>query len=91
METVENFGIIKTGGKQYKVKVGDVLRVEKLSSKDKKLQFDDILSGKKVTAKVVAEGKMPKLRILKFHPKKRYKKVFGARQHFSQIKIMEIS
>lgn len=89
------FAVIKTGGKQYKVKAGDVLKIEKLPSlpekKDKNLQFKDILEGKTVTASLVLEGRSPKIRILKFHPKKRYKRVTGHRQHFSQIKIEKIA
>ncbi|MFA6492973.1 MAG: 50S ribosomal protein L21 [Patescibacteria group bacterium] len=95
MEATENFAIIKTGGKQYKVKVGDVLKVEKLtldeSSKENELKFDDILGGKVVTATRVLDGRLPKVRILKFRPKKRYKKVTGHRQSFSQIKIEKIA
>lgn len=86
-----DFAVIKTGGKQYKVKVGDVLKVEKISSKDDKLSFEDILGGKKVTGTKVLDGKLPKVRVLKFHPKKRYKRVTGHRQAFSQIKIEKIS
>lgn len=94
MENIENIAIIKTGGKQYKVKVGDVLKVEKLpavTGKDKSLSFEDILAGKTVTASRVSEGKLPKVRILKFHAKKRYKKVSGHKQEFSQIKILKIT
>ena len=92
---ISKFAIIKTGGKQYKVKVGDVLKVEKLppsiAKKEEKLQFEDIFAGKVVTVSRVAEGRFPKVRVLKFHPKKRYKKVFGTRQNFSQIKIEKIT
>jgi len=94
MENIENIAIIKTGGKQYKVKVGDVLKVEKLppkTGKDNNLSFEDILSSKTVTASRVSEGRSPKVRILKFHAKKRYKRVTGHRQEFSQIKIEKIA
>lgn len=87
----QKFAIIKTGGKQYKVKTGDTLKIEKLPQKDGKLQFEDILFGKKVTAEVVLEGKWPKVRVLKFHPKKHYKRNVGHRQKFSQIKIEKIA
>lgn len=110
-----DFAVIKTGGKQYKVKVGDILKIEKLScflpptrsenrvkegdilkverisSNNKRLEFGDLLAGKKVTASIIGEGRRPKVRILKFHAKKRSKKVTGHRQKFDQIKIEKIT
>lgn len=83
-----DIAVIKTGGKQYKVREGDILKVEKIT--DKKLEFKDILNGKKVTALVVSEGKLSKVRILKFRAKKRYKRIKGHRQTYSQIKIKKI-
>ena len=89
MEESNLFAIIKTGGKQYKVKIGSVFKVEKLSKEN--LEFKDILFGKTVTASLVSEGRFPKVRVLKFHPKKRYKRVLGHRQNFTQIKIEKIA
>ena len=83
-----DFAIIKTGGKQYKVREGDVLKVEKIAGK--KLEFADIFAGKKVTATVIGEGKLSKVRILKFRPKKRYKRIKGHRQAYSEIQIEKI-
>lgn len=95
IEVIMDFAVIKTGGKQYKVKVGDTLKVEKISDgtdkKDAKLKFDDILFGKEVTAVKIADGKLKKVRILKFRPKKRYKRIRGHRQSFSEIKIEKIT
>jgi len=87
-----DFAVIKTGGKQYKVKIGDIIKVEKLSSPavGEKLEFDDIFGGKKVTAVILSEGKEKKVRILKQRAKKRYKRVQGHRQTLSQIKIEKI-
>jgi len=85
---MSDFAIIKTGGKQYKVRVGDSLKVEKLLEKN--LEFVDLLNGKKVLAEVQGEGKSPKVRILKFKAKKRYKRVRGHRQRYSLIKIEKI-
>jgi len=88
----KKFAIIKTGGKEYKVQEGQKLRVEKLSSpKGKIIQFADILSGGKVSAKILLEGKSPKIRVLKFRPKKRYHKVYGHRQPYTQIEIEKIT
>ncbi len=81
--------VIKTGGKQYKVQENDIIKVEKLP-KGAKLEFDDILYGKKVKAELIKEGRHPKVRILKFRPKKRYKRVRGHIQQYSQIKITSI-
>lgn len=113
-DEMAEFAIIKTGGKQYKVKVGDILRIEKLAcilpptrsenkvkagdilkieklSNDKdKVEFDDILFGKKVSAKILKDMKNPKVVILKHHPKKRYHKTQGHRQIMTEIRIESI-
>jgi large subunit ribosomal protein L21 len=86
-----DFAIIKTGGKQYKVREGDQVKVEKLSGEEKKLEFTDLLNDKKVTAEIIGEGKLAKVRILKQEAKKRYKKIIGHRQNYSEIKILKIS
>jgi large subunit ribosomal protein L21 len=86
-----SIAVIKTGGKQYKVKAGDVLEVEKLDSKNKTQEFPDILNGKVVKAEILAETKGEKVRIFKFKNKTGYKKTQGHRQKYSQIKIKEIS
>ena len=82
--------VIKTGGKQYKVKAGDKLKVEKLSEKEK-VEFEDLLSKRKVSAKVIGEGKLPKVRILKFKAKKHYKRDKGHRQPYTEIEILKVS
>lgn len=82
------FAIIKTGGKQYKVKVGDTLKVEKLEGRT--AEFKDLLNGGKVSAAIVSNIKAPKVRVLKFHAKKRYKRIIGHRQNLSIIKIEKI-
>jgi len=87
---MSDIAVIKTGGKQYKVKEGDIIKVEKLPE-GKKLEFADILNGKKVTASITSQEKSPKVIILKFRPKKNYKKTNGHRQTLSTIKIEKIS
>jgi large subunit ribosomal protein L21 len=96
--------VITSGGKQYIVKKDDVLEVELLGEDVKKIDFDALLTidgdaikvgtplvdGVKVAAEVVEEVKGDKLKILKFKPKKRIKKLTGHRQHYSQIKIIKI-
>ena len=88
-----SIAVIKTGGKQYKVEEGDVLKVEKLSdlsTDGKKLEFADILGGKKVSASIIGEGKREKIEVIKFHSKKRYQRAKGHRQAYSEIKIDKI-
>jgi len=99
------FAVIKTGGKQYKVSVGEIINVEKintspkLDTKDKTLkketkntiEFIDLLNGKKVIAEIGEIVKGPKIKILKFKNKTRYTKRMGHRQKYTQIKIVKIS
>lgn len=85
-----SFAVIKSGGKQYKVKIGDIIKLEKISGDKKTVEFEDIFAGKKVKAIILSEGKLPKVRVLKFHRRKRYKRNKGHRQPFSQIKIESI-
>lgn len=82
--------VIKTGGKQYKVKAGDKLKVEKLSEKEK-VEFEDLLSERKVFAQIIGKGKLSKVRILKFKAKKHYKRDKGHRQPYTEIEILKIN
>ena len=98
------FAVIKTGGKQYKVAEGDVLRVEKLESKDGNLVFDNVLlvvngevklgkpvvSGAKVTAKVLEDGKGEKKMVFRYKSKTRQHKKKGHRQPYTKIQITKI-
>lgn len=97
--------VIKSGGKQYKVAEKDKIMVEKLSA-DKKISFEEVLliadenkltlgkpfvKGSKVEAKVLGNKKDKKVRILKFKPKKRYRKLQGHRQELTEVEITKIS
>ena len=91
--------IIETGGKQYLVKPGDKIRIEKLPFlKGAKFDFDKILllddeigrpylEGKKVSAEVLEQKRLPKVTVFKYHSKTRYRKKKGHRQPISVIKI----
>ena len=95
--------IIASGGKQYVVEKDQTLEVELLGD-SKKVEFDVLLlidgdnvkvgaphvSGVKVAAEVVEEVKGDKVKVLRFKPKKRVKRLTGHRQHYSQIKITKI-
>lgn len=98
--------VIKTGGKQYLVAPGDVLMVEKLSeTTGEEVAFKDILliddGGKTiigtpavpktaVRAEVVAAGKSPKVVVVKYKSKTRYRVKRGHRQPFTKVKIVTI-
>lgn len=99
--------VIKTGGKQYKVKEGDIIKIEKLSAEaGKKVKFLTLMVaetdgtslelgrpdlGEKVEAEVIKEGKNKKILVVKYKNKTRYKKTSGHRQSYSQIKIEKIN
>jgi large subunit ribosomal protein L21 len=92
--------IIETGGKQYRVAPGDVIRVEKLAGDvgseielPVKLAFED--SGEAVTggalkATIVGNGRGDKVIVFKFKRKKQYKKTIGHRQSFTEVKVGDI-
>lgn len=87
-----DIAVIKTGGKQYKVKKDDIINVELLQDKkNAKLEFEDILGGKKVEAQIIEETKGPKILNIKFKNKTRYTKRIGHRQKLIKIKITNIS
>ncbi len=101
------YAVIKTGGKQYKVAAGDVLRVEKLEAEPgSEINFDEVLlvaDGEKVTvgapvvaggavsAKVRAHGRADKVHIVKFRRRKHYRKQAGHRQHYTEVEITGIT
>jgi len=101
------FAVIKTGGKQYRVAPGDVLRVETLEAeKGAELEIADVLlvekdgdvtvgsptvSGAKVTAEVVRHGRGKKVIVFKHKRRKSYRKLNGHRQNYTELRIKEIS
>jgi len=95
--------IIKTGGKQYIVKPGDKLKIEKLLKEvGEKFSFSDVLLVEKgdkvevgaplvkaeVTAKVLSHGKGDKIIVFKYKPKKRESRKIGHRQPYTEIEII---
>ena len=101
------YAVIRTGGKQYKVEEGDVIRVEKLDGKEgDKLVLDDVLlvgggdsvtigsptvKGASVSATLKAHGKGEKIRIIKKRRRKHYRKQMGHRQSYTEIAITGIT
>lgn len=100
------FAVIKTGGKQYKVAEGDVLTVERLKPKDQSedVIFEEVLlvangeikigkpavSGAKVTAKVLEDGKADKKIVFRYKSKTRQHKKKGHRQPYTKVQITKI-
>ncbi len=101
------YAIIETGGKQYRVSVGTICNVEKLDTGvGEEVVFDKVLlmnnedgteagspylTGRKVSAKVLAHGKGKKIIVFKFKPKKNYRRKRGHRQPFTRVVIEKIS
>lgn len=100
------YAVIVTGGKQYRVSEGQTLKIEKLAADaGKAIQFDQVLmvadgddiqigtpyiSGIKVSAEVVSQGRAPKVRIVKFRRRKHHMKQMGHRQYLTEVKITAI-
>jgi len=94
------YAIIETGGKQYRVHPGDVVRVEKLAGDAGseielpiKAAFNDtgeLVTGGTVKATIVGEGRGDKVTVFKFKRKKQYKKTIGHRQSFTDVKVGDI-
>ena len=100
------FAVIQTGGKQYRVAQGDRLRVEKLPGDvGAAVTFDKVLlvggdsvkvgtplvSGAKVSAEIVAQGRDKKVIVFKFRRRKNYRRKQGHRQPFTELKITGVS
>ncbi|HOC13969.1 MAG TPA: 50S ribosomal protein L21 [Propionicimonas sp.] len=99
------YAIVRSGGRQHKVAVGDVLEIDKVEAKagdsvalsplllvdGETITADAKKLGKaSVTAEVIAETKGPKIRILKYKNKTGYKKRQGHRQRYTQVKVTGI-
>jgi len=102
---MSQFAIIKTGGKQYKIREGNTLSVEKLEHKGDNVVFDQVLlwsddktvkigkplvAGAKVEAKVLEEGKGEKKMVFRYKNKTRRRKKKGHRQLYTKVQIVKI-
>ena len=101
------YAVIKTGGKQYKVVVGEKLKVEQIPADvDSQIVLEEVLmiadgeqvavgapmiAGATVKATVVSHGRGDKIRIFKMRRRKHYQKHQGHRQNFTEIRIDAIS
>ena len=98
------YAIVKTGGKQYRVEEGQSLLVERLPASDgesvdlqpllyvdgSRVVDGDELSGVSVVARVVGHERGPKLRVVKFKPKRGYRRRNGHRQELTRIEITSL-
>jgi large subunit ribosomal protein L21 len=100
------YAVIRSGGKQYTVREGDSLKVEKLAGEPgESLEIADVLmvsdgdsitvgaplvTGAKVMAEIVEHGKGEKIVVFKYKPKVRYRKRTGHRQQFTKLAIKQI-
>lgn len=101
------YAVITSGSKQFTVKEGDKLKLEKLTAEvGSTISFDDVLmvangddikigapfvKGAKVTATVLDQGRHKKITIIKFRRRKHHKKSMGHRQYYTEVKIEQIS
>lgn len=100
------YAVIKSGGKQYRVEVGHVLKLETLPVVEGSLvNFDEVLmvtdgedivvgsplvNNASVEAEVLSHGRHKKIRILKFRRRKHHMKRMGHRQNYTEVKITAI-
>lgn len=101
------YAIIKTGGKQYRVEEGQIIKIEKLSAEEgENVEFDQVLAlsddngfkagsplvdGAAVKGKVIEQGKNKKIVVFKYKPKIRYRKKTGHRQPYTKVLIEDIN
>jgi large subunit ribosomal protein L21 len=101
------YAVVRTGGKQHRVQPGERVKVEKLDGDvGAEISLDDVLliagegepklgrpvvSGAKVSAKIVAQGRGEKVRVFKRRKRKGFHKTIGHRQSFTEIEITGIT
>jgi large subunit ribosomal protein L21 len=101
------YAVIKTGGKQYRVVAGEKIKVEQIPADvgaeitlDQVLMIGEgeavkvgtpVVAGAKITAKVIAHGRHPKVKIFKMRRRKHYQKHQGHRQNYTELEIGSIS
>ena len=100
------YAVVRSGVRQYRAEVGSTILVERIQAEvGEQLELKDVLlvaDGEKVTigqptvkkakvlATVVAQEKGPKIRIFKYHPRKRYRQRAGHRQQYTRLQVDEI-
>lgn len=99
------YAVIATGGKQYKVAQGDLVKIEKIDGAvGDSIEFDQVLmvggddvkigtplvASAKVKAQIVEQGKAKKIRVFHMRRRKTYRKTYGHRQPLTRLKITAI-
>ena len=96
------YAVLSTGGKQYRVAPGDVLKIETIApTSEQTIEFSEILafsgdqgilkpSSAKVTAEIVGQGRGDKILVFHLKRKKQYKKLQGHRQNYTEVRIKSI-
>ena len=100
------YAVVKTGGKQYRVKAGEKIRIEQIPGEvGQEIVLDQVLlvgvgegvqmgaplvAGATVKAKVLSQGRGDKVRIFKMRRRKHYRKSQGHRQNYTEIEILGI-
>ncbi len=100
------YAVVRSGARQYRTGVGDTIIVERLSAEvGEQIELDEVLlivddervevgrptvESAKVLATVVAQEKGRKIRIFKYHPRKRYRRTAGHRQRYTRLRVDEI-
>lgn len=100
------YAVIRSGGKQYRVSEGDVLRVEKLPAEvGESIEFDEVLlvgegeqvqvgrphlEGSRVSAEVLRQDRSRKVEIMKFKRRQGYRRFHGHRQPYTEVRITGI-
>ena len=101
---MDKIAVIKTGGKQYLVKQGQSIKIEKIIGEaNKAVKFYTLLVadggklnlgkpslGEKVEGKILEQGRGKKIHVIKFKNKTRYKRNVGHRQSFTKVEIVKI-
>jgi len=104
-EVCSMYAVIATGGKQYKVSEGDVIRVEKIGKEagdtvtfdqviavsDEGLKVGDDVKGATVEGKVLRNGRAKKVIVYRYKPKTGYHKKNGHRQYYTAVRIEKIN
>ena len=102
-----DYAIIETGGKQYRVKQGDTIRVESVPGDEgDAIELDRVLmlsqdgevsvgaptvEGARVTTEVVGKGRAKKIIVFKYKAKTRYRRKNGHRQNYTDLRVLSIS
>ena len=99
------YAILRTGGRQYKVSPGDVIRVERIEGepgstvefnhvfvvrKENFVVGSPLVENAKVRGTILRKARSPKVRVLKYKRKKQYRRTIGHRQGFSEVLVKDI-